>query len=77
MCPTNQYEKICKDEFGAIKSKLNQIDSAIRGNGRPGIHNRLERLERMAILWSRLMWVIASSVVILVVSAVWKLVFNG
>jgi len=43
---TEQYKEICKGEFGAIHGKLDKLDEAIRGNGKPGIQTRLDRLER-------------------------------
>ena len=43
---TEQYKTVCKGEFQAIHGKLDKLDEAIRGNGRPGIQTRLDRLER-------------------------------
>jgi len=43
---TEQYKNVCKGEFGAIHGKLDKLDEAIRGNGKPGIQTRLDRLER-------------------------------
>ncbi len=45
-CDTEQYKSVCKGEFQAIHGKLDKLDEAVRGNGRPGIHTRLDRLER-------------------------------
>jgi hypothetical protein len=43
---TEQYKTVCKGEFESIHEKLDKMDEAIRGNGRPGIQTRLDRLER-------------------------------
>jgi hypothetical protein len=43
---TEQYKTVCKSEFQAIHGKLDKLDEAIRGNGKPGIQTRLDRLER-------------------------------
>ena len=43
---TEQYKNVCKGEFQAVHGKLDKLDEAIRGNGRPGIQTRLDRLER-------------------------------
>jgi len=43
---SEQYREICKSEFGSIHGKLDKLDEAIRGNGKPGIQTRLDRLER-------------------------------
>ena len=61
MCDDNQYEKICKDEFGSVHTKLDRLDEAIRGNGKVGIMTRLDRLERAAAVRSRLLWLITAS----------------
>ncbi len=42
-CPTQSG---CQAEFTAIHHKLDQLDEAIRGNGKPGIQLRLDRLEQ-------------------------------
>ena len=77
MCAgSEQYERICRGEFGSIHTKLDRMDEAIRGNGRPGIQLRLDRLESAEAVRSRLMWIIAGSTVTLAVGAVWKLIFS-
>ena len=72
-----QYERTCKGEFAAIHGKLDRLDDAIRGNSKPGIQLRLDRLESAQAVRSRLMWIITGSTVTLAVSAVWKLVIGG
>ena len=44
---SDQYKNVCKGEFQSIHTKLDKMDEAIRGNGRPGIQTRLDRLERL------------------------------
>jgi hypothetical protein len=72
-----QYERVCKGEFSAIHAKLDRLDEAIRGNSKPGIQLRLDRLEAAEAVRSKLLWIIAGSVVSLAVAAVWKLVIGG
>ena len=43
---SEQYKNVCKGEFQSIHTKLDKMDEAIRGNGRPGIQTRLDRIER-------------------------------
>ena len=45
-CDSDQYDRVCSGEFAAIHIKLDRMDEAIRGNGKPGIQTRLDRLER-------------------------------
>ena len=71
------YDRVCKGEFSSIHVKLDKLDVAIRGNGKPGIQLRLDRLESAEAVRSRLMWIIAGSTVTLAVGAVWKLVIGG
>lgn len=72
-----QYERVCKGEFASIHAKLDRLDEAIRGNSKPGIQLRLDRLEAAEAVRSKLLWIIAGSVVSLAVAAVWKLVIGG
>jgi len=73
----DQYDRVCKSEFASIHVKLDRLDDAIRGNGRPGIQLRLDRLEAAEAVRSRLMWIIAGSTVTLALGAVWKLIFGA
>jgi hypothetical protein len=63
MCPNKQYENICKDEFAGLHRKLDSLDESIRGNGKPGINTRLDRLERAAKKRERLFWMIAGAII--------------
>lgn len=71
-----QYERVCKGEFSAVHAKLDRLDEAIRGNSKPGIQLRLDRLEAAEAVRSRLLWIIAGSTVTLALGAVWKLIFG-
>ncbi len=66
-----------RQELAEIHAKLARLDEAIRGNGKPGINARLDRLEASERTRSRLLWIIAGAVVSLAVSALWKLVVIG
>lgn len=57
-CDEEQYMRICKERFDAIDAKLDGIDQALRGNGRPGIRHRLDILERAAGIWGKLVWLV-------------------
>ena len=58
-----QYERVCKDEFASIHAKLDRLNEAIRGNGRPGITVRLDRLEQDAKRQARLLWLVVGSAI--------------
>ena len=77
MNDSSQYDRVCKGEFALIHVKLDKLDEAIRGDGKPGIQLRLDRLEAAEAVRSRLMWIIAGSTVTLALGAVWKLVIGG
>ncbi len=74
---TGQYERVCKGEFAAVNAKLDRLDEAIRGNSKPGIQLRLDRLEAAEAVRSRLLWIIAGSTVTLALGAVWKIIFGA
>ena len=76
MCAeSDQYDRVCKGEFASIHTKLDRMDEAIRGNGKPGIQLRLDRLELAAAKRSKLFWMVLGCVVTLAVGALWKLLF--
>ena len=75
MCPRDQHE-VCKNEFLSLNHKLDRLDEAVRGNGKPGIQRRLDRLESADAVRARLLWLIAASTTALAVGAIWKLIFG-
>lgn len=61
MCENTQYESVCKDEFSQLNSKLDQLDTAIRGNGKVGLATRVDRLEQEKLFRSKIMWFVLGS----------------
>ena len=59
---SEQYDNTCKDEFAELHRKLDRIDEALRGNGRPGLQTRLDRLEQDRLSRSRLFWLALGTV---------------
>lgn len=76
-CCNDQYDRMCKGEFASIHVKLDRMDESIRGNGKPGIQLRLDRLEAAEAIRSKLLWIIAGSTVTLALGAVWTLIFGA
>lgn len=62
MSECNQFEQ-CQGHFESIHDKLDRLDEAVRGNGRPGIQLRLDRLEQDAKRQSKLTWLIIGATV--------------
>ncbi|MGB2824910.1 MAG: hypothetical protein WBF17_28320 [Phycisphaerae bacterium] len=78
MCSeSDQYDRVCKGEFAAIHTKLDRLDEAVRGNGKPGIQLRLDRLEAAEAVRSRLLWIITGAAVALAFSALWRLAIGA
>ena len=77
VCSSEQYEDTCKGQFGELHVKLDRMDESIRGNGKPGINTRLDRLEQDAKRQARLIWLVVGSAVTLAASATWQAVFGG
>ena len=48
----------CQSQFKSIHTKLDRLDEAVRGNGKPGILVRLDRLEQDAKRQGRLLWLL-------------------
>jgi len=55
-------EKHCQQQFDILFEKLDRIDVAIRGNGKPGILIRLDRLEQSAKSQAKLIWLLVGAV---------------
>ena len=62
------------DVLAEIWKKLDRLDIAIRGNGRPGIQVRLDRLEATEGVRSKLLWSVAAAVAVMAVGTVWKMI---
>ena len=60
---SSDFRSACERAFEEIHRKLDRLDEAIRGNGRPGITVRLDRLEQDAKRQSKLIWLIVGSAV--------------
>ena len=61
-CNDEQYENVCKDQFAKLHEKLDTLDEAIRGNGKPGIQTRLDRLEQDRFYRSKVAWFVIGSI---------------
>lgn len=66
---SSDFRSACEREFEELHRKLDRLDEAIRGNGRPGITVRLDRLEQDAKRQSKLIWLIVGSAVTALASA--------
>lgn len=51
----------CHKRFDLLFEKIDKLDAAIRGNGKPGILLRLDRLEQDAKRQSKLIWLIVGA----------------
>jgi type IV secretory pathway component VirB8 len=72
----SQFEQ-CQNHFESIHRKLDRLDEAIRGNGKPGLQLRLDRLEAAEKSRAKLIWIIVGAAATLAVTAVWQQVFGG
>ena len=53
---TNQDLERITAQFDEIKAVLMRLDEAIRGNGKPGLILRIDRLERSRALHNKALW---------------------
>ena len=63
-CPT------CRNELAELHRKIDSLDAAIRGNGKPGIYLRLDRLEQNEARRKRLAWFVIGAFVTAMVSLI-------
>ena len=73
----DRYEDVCRNDFADIHRKLDLLDEAIRGNGKPGIQLRLDRLESSERTRGRLLWILIGAASTLAVGGLWRVVFGG
>ena len=76
MTECNQFEQ-CQGHFESIHNKLDRLDEAIRGNGKPGINSRLDRLEQDAKRQARLVWLVVGVAVTLAATSAWHALVGG
>ncbi len=74
---TEQYERVCRNEFTELHTKLDRMDEAIRGNGKPGIQRRIDRLEMVQAIRSRVTWLVVGACVTLIATGVWRHFLGG
>lgn len=65
----SQSIQALRDDLADIKARIERIDHAVRGNGRPGLNTRVAILERFRDGASRLVWLVIGSAVAAVCSA--------
>jgi len=63
MPETCEEHEHCKTSFEVLFAKIDKLDESIRGNGKPGILIRLDRLEQSAKTQSKLIWLIIGAVI--------------
>ena len=66
--------QICRHELKELSRRIEQLDESIRGNGKPGIQVRLDRLEQIEAGRKRLTWAVAGAFISAGASAVMQLV---
>ena len=76
-CDDDRYEAVCKQEFLDLHAKLDRMDEAIRGNGKPGIQRRLDRIEAAEAVRRRVVWLVVGALVTLVVMAIRQAILGG
>ena len=69
-------EKHCQQQFDILFEKLDRIDVAIRGNGKPGIIVRLDRLEQTAKSQAKLIWLLVGAVAAGLTTAIATILVN-
>lgn len=59
----SEQEKHCQHQLDVLFEKIDRLDESIRGNGKPGIIVRLDRLEQSAKSQGKLIWLLIGSAV--------------
>lgn len=72
---TEQFDRVCKKEFRSLGEKIDNLDTAIRGDvdGKAGLITRVDRLEQLTKALCGAMWIVAASFIAGVVGLFWQL----
>lgn len=65
----SQSIQALREDLADIKIRIERIDHAVRGNGRPGLNTRVTILERFRDGASQLVWLVVGSAIAAVCSA--------
>lgn len=65
------YELHCKHAFETLFAKLDRLDVAVRGNGKPGINTRLDRIERTEAVRAKVVWFVVGAALVQLVATFW------
>ncbi len=55
---TSKEVKEMNEQFGEIRASIDRLDDSIRGNGKPGLTIRIDRLERSRATHNKAFWAI-------------------
>ncbi len=60
-CTSDQFDRVCAQQLTRIDAKLDRLDEALRGNGKPGLNVRVDRLEQIEAKRKRLTWIVVGA----------------
>ena len=69
-----------REILDALRSDVSAIKRMVCGDettGTPGYGERLRRLERWSLRWSKVVWALAAALTVLLARSVWTLIFQG
>jgi len=73
---SDDFRSACEREFAELHRKLDRLDEAIRGNGKPGIIVRLDRLEQSAKSQAKIIWLLVGAVAAGLTTAIATILVN-
>ena len=82
-CTTNQAT-VCDSRFRDVFHRMQEmqedaerLDEAIRGNGKPGLNQRVATLEQAETRRGRIMWIVIGAIATVVIPAALKILIAG
>lgn len=76
MARFEEWAKAQEERYHRVDETLSSLDTALRGNGSPGIGNRLSHLERTVGNVTKAAWVAMGAVIVASVSWIWDRVIG-
>ena len=59
----DRFVSVCKPQFETLFTRVNALDESVRGNGKPGLNQRVRDLERCETWRGKVFWMLIGAVI--------------
>ena len=65
-----RFSSVCKPQFETLFTRVNALDESVRGNGKPGLNQRVRDLERCETWRGKVFWMHIGAVISMLTAVV-------